>query len=257
MPLSDKGTVALDDGEFEVLDAIRRAAPRHHISPKLAQAYGAWTLCYRRYCRTQNIPWRWMSSVSDFMDVLDAHPNVSGAERNRALDGIMFYITDVHDPQTDAPDTDAPEDDDGDDAADRAASSVPRSTQSLFARMLLRCDVELNEALRLRRADVDLDAAALHVPDVDRRDTRTVSLPAPLREGLRIHVERVERRASTENPLLFGPHAPEGRDPAGDADTEADLDRSTELATQVMKTFGDAPDGRDATDGAGGPANER
>jgi hypothetical protein len=234
MSLSGKDTVPLDEDEFGVLDAVRRAAPQHDLSPKLAQAYGAWTLCFRRYCQEQGIPWLWMSSVSDFMDFLDAHPTVSGAERDRALDGIMFYITDVHGAQADAAADDAD--------ASGGDPSVPRSTQSLFAQMLLRCDVQLNEALHLRRDDVRLDDAALHVSGSENRASRTLSLPSLLHEGLKRHVERVEDRTTTVNPRLFGPYEPATRsDPAPDPGTEEELDRSTELATQVMQTFGDAP----------------
>ncbi|MFB6248593.1 MAG: hypothetical protein ABEL97_08495 [Salinibacter sp.] len=234
MSRSGKDTVPLDEDEFGVLDAVRRAAPRHALSPKLTQAYGAWTLCFRRYCQEQALPWLWMSSVSDFMDFLDAHPNVSEAERNRALDGIMFYITDVHGAQSD---------DAGESGAD---ASVPRSTQSLFAQMLLRCDVHLNEALHLRRDDVRLDDHALHVSGSENRASRTLSLPSLLHEGLKRHVQRVEDRTSTVNPRLFGPYEPTSRtDPAADPGTEEELDRSTELATQVMQTFGGPPSDRD------------
>jgi hypothetical protein len=159
---------------------------------------------------------------------------VSGAERNRALDGIMFYITDVHGAETDASGGDA--DGSGEDAA------VPRSTQSLFAQMLLRCDVQLGEALRLRRDDVRLDDAALHVPGGGDQASRTVSLPTLLRKGLKHYVERVEDRTTAVNPRLFGPYESAGRAaPAAAPGTEEALDRSTELATQVMQTFGDPP----------------
>lgn len=230
MSLSGKNTVPLDADEFRVLDTIRRAAPRHGLSPKLAQAYGAWALCFRRYCRAQGLPWLWMSSVSDFMDVLDAHPTVSDAERDRALDGIMFYITDVHGART------------ASDDAEDSGESVPRSTQSLFAQMLLRCDVQLDEALHLRRDDVRLGEASLHVPGSEGQASRTVALPSLLQQGLKHYVERIEHHTTTVNPRLFGPYEPAARtDPAADPGTEAELDRSTELATKVMKTFGDPP----------------
>ncbi len=236
MSLSGKNTVPLDEDEFRVLDTIRRTAPQHDLSPKLAQAYGAWTVCFRRYCQEQGLPWLWMSSVSDFMEFLDAHPTVSDAERNRALDGIMFYITDVHGARTASSSDDAEE--------TRNGESVPRSTQSLFAQMLLRCDVQLDEALHLRRDDVRLDDDALYVPGGEDRASRTVSLPSLLQKGLRHYVERIEDRTATANPRLFGPYEPSARtDPAADPGTEEELDRSTELATQVMKTFGDPPAG--------------
>jgi len=235
MSFSGKETVALDEDEFEILHALRRAAPKHGISPELAQVYGVWTVCFRRYCHEQDRPWLWMSSVSDFMDFLEAHPKVSDTERDRALDGIMFYISDVH----------ATREEETDDAA-RGASPVPRSTQSLFAQMLLRCDVQLNEALHLRREDVRLEEATIRFPGTEDRSARTVSLPFTLHKGLQHHVQRVEDRTTATNPLLFGPFEPKSHPaPGSDPETDDDLDRSTELATRVMRTFADRPDADD------------
>jgi len=235
MSFSEKETVALDEDEFEILAALRRAAPEHGISPKLAQAYGVWTVCFRRYCHEHDRPWLWMSSVSDFMDFLEAHPKVSDTERDRALDGIMFYISDVH----------AASQAETDDAA-QDSSSVPHSTQSLFAQVLLRCDVQLSEALHLRRDDVRLDEATIHFPGTANRDSRTIALPSTLHEGFHHHVQRVEDRTSTPNPPLFGPFEPKSRPaPGPDPGTDEDLDRSTELATRVMRTFAERPDAED------------
>lgn len=218
----EKETISLDEEELAILDAIRKEAPRHHVDQKLAQTYGVWTVCFRRYCEEKGVPWLWMSSVSDFMDFLDAHPNVSSSERNRALDGIMFYITDVHTARQE------------DDETDEEPSSVPRSTQSLFAKMLLRCDIGLTQALRLRREDVHLEEATVLLPGDANRDTRECSLPSTLRKGFRHHLERVEERSSSTNPLLFGPRREAGEE---DNSTDEDIERSTEVATQVMKTF--------------------
>jgi hypothetical protein len=224
MSIPDKQTIALDQEELDILHAIRQMAPKHKINPKLAQTYGVWTICFRRYCNDQSVPWLWMSSVSDFMDFLDAHPNVSADERNRALDGIMFYITDVHKARTKGEDEQEDE------------SSIPSSTQSLFAQMLLRYDVSLTAALRLRREDVRLDEAEVSFPSGEDRKTQTISVSSTLHEGLRKHLKRVQNRTDSSNPYLFGPNNIDDRQP----DTEDDLDRSTELATRVMKTFGDA-----------------
>jgi len=218
----EKDTVALDEEELDILDAIRRVAPRHHIDQKLAQTYGVWTVCFRRYCQAKNVPWLWMSSVSDFMDFLDAHRKVSAAERDRALDGIMFYITDVHKKRQE------------DETGDGEQSEVPRSTQSLFAKMLLRCDVRLTEALQLRFEDVDPDERSVTLPGGAERDTRTVSLPDTLNEGLKYHLQRVEGRTDATNPFLFVRRG----DAEEDTDsTQAGIERSTELATRVMQTF--------------------
>lgn len=224
MSFSAKQTIALEQEELEILDAIRVAAPKHHIKPKLAEAYGVWTVCFRRYCHEKRIPWLWMSSVSDFMDFLDAHPNVSPPERNRALDGIMFYISDVHESKEQ-------------EAADDDRSAIPSSTESLFARMLLRCNVQITHALRLRREDVHLDDATVTLPAGEGQESRTISLPSTLRDGFKQHVERVEDRTTSTNPLLFRHHKSDRDRTDMPADGDDDIERSTELATRVLKTF--------------------
>ncbi len=224
MSFADKNTVALDEEELEIFNTIRKVAPKHRIAPKLAQTYGVWTICFRRYCEAQSIPWLWMSSVSDFMDFLDDQSNISATERNRALDGIMFYITDVHKRRQEEAEE------------KQRSSSVPQSTKSLFAEMLLRCDVSLTGALRIRREDVQLDNATITVPGNDEQGTRVVPISSTLHEGLQNHVQRVEDRTTSTNPLLFGPRQTEDRTDESSS-TDEDFDRSTELATRVMKTF--------------------
>ena len=219
----DKQTVSLDEEELGILDAIRQAAPRHHISKKLAQTYGVWTVCFRRYCNEEGVPWLWMSSVSDFMDFLDDHPNVSTPERDRALDGIMFYITDVHQKRQ------------GDDSEEEESTSIPRSTQSLFAKILLRCDVRLTQALEMRRKDVHLEEATVVLPS-EGDGEQEITLPSTLHEGLKHHLRRVEEGTTSTNPLLFRDRG-ESDDEDGTTDSEEDIERSTEIATRVMQTF--------------------
>lgn len=228
MSIPDKQTVSLDQEELDILDAIHRLAPKHKIEPKLAQTYGVWTVCFRRYCEDKSVPWLWMSSVSDFMDFLDDHPNVSAQERNRALDGIMFYITDVHKARQSQEQKEKEED---------RKASIPSSTQSLFAQMLLRYDVPLTSALRLRREDVRLDESTISFPSTEERGTQVLSVSSTLHKGLKKHLQRVKDRTDSTNPRLFGP---DSLDEGEGDDTEEDLDRSTELATRVMQTFGDS-----------------
>jgi hypothetical protein len=68
-----------------------------------------------------------------------------------------------------------------------------------------------------------------------------LSVSSTLHEGLKKHLQRVKDRTDSTNPRLFGPDDLEADH--GNDDTEEDLDRSTELATRVMKAFGDGPDG--------------
>jgi len=239
MPIStedspEKETVALDEEELDILDAIRQTAPRHRINKKLAQTYGVWTVCFRRYCQEKGVPWLWMSSVSDFMDFLDAHPNVSTPERDRALDGIMFYITDVHEKRQEDENTENEE-----------PTSIPRSTQSLFAKILLRCDVHLTQALQMRRKDVHLDEATV-VLSSEEDGKQKISLPSTLNEGLKHHLKRVEDDTTSTNPLLFRDRDESDNDGESTNSSEESIERSTELATRVMQTFS----GKETTDDA-------
>jgi integrase len=112
--------------------------------------------------------------------------------------------------------------------------------------MLLRCDVHLEEALHLRRDDVRLEEATIYFPGTENRGSRTVSLPTTLHEGFQDHVQRVEDRTTAPNPHLFGPYEPAARSaPAADSGTDAELDRSTKLATRVMRTFAERRDAGD------------
>lgn len=238
IPESEKETIALAQEELDILDAIRRHGPSHRLDPKLSETYGVWTVCFRRYCHRQDLPWLWMTSVSKFMDYLDAHPNVSTPERDRALDGIMFYLTDVR-----------PAEQDEDDATESSAS-IPDSTKSLFAQLLLQCDLQITEAMQIRLEDVRLNDEAIVLHDNAEHDSRTVSLPSLLRQGFEKHVRRVEERSTGSNPRLFG-HRGLLDDPSDipptsrDSDdtvprSDEDLRRSTEVATRVMKTLDEA-----------------
>jgi hypothetical protein len=235
----EKQTVALDEEELEILDAIRKAAPRHRIGKKMAQTYGVWTVCFRRYCQEEEVPWLWMSSVSDFMDFLDNHPNVSTTERDRALDGIMFYITDVHKKR---------QEDEG--TADEDSSSIPRSTQSLFAKILLRCDVRLTQALQMRRKDVHLDEATVVLPGDGDENQEQISLPSTLNEGLKHHLKRVEDSTTSTNPFLFRNRGESDDEDGASDSSEESIERSTELATRVMQAFGENQTETDNSDEA-------
>jgi hypothetical protein len=210
MSESDASTVALNAEEVELLNAIRGQAPRFRVPRRRAETYAVWTICYRRYCQKAGLPWPWMTSVSNFMDFLDGHPAVSNEERDRALDGIMFYLTDVR-PAEQEDDGDA----DGDAKEDR---SVPRSTRSLFAQLLVHSDLRLTEAVRLQASDLRLDDKQVRVPGPD--EPRTIDVPTALQQGLREHLERLEARSGASDPALFA-HRGIAPGPAGTAPDEA------------------------------------
>jgi hypothetical protein len=230
---SGKPTIALERKEFEVLESIRRLAPRYNISTKQAEAYGVWTVCYRRYCKARDIPWLWMSSVSDFMDFLDTRDEVSKSERNRALDGIMYYLTDVRQAE------------DEEDAEKSERRRTPNSTRSLFGQLLLRCNIELTEAFKLRFEDVRLGESSVKIKD-DDEDERVIEVPPSMRSGLKKHLQRLRERTDADNPLLFGHRGLEAGDegeaaPDRTIGEDADPARTTKLATMVMQSFDDGP----------------
>ena len=217
MSTPQKSTVAIQTDEFAILDAIRRYAPEFGLSSTVAESYAIWTICFRRYCLQNGIPWLWMDSVSRFMDYLDQHDDVSKSERNRALDGIMFYLNDVRH---------AKDKEEGE--ATRQPSSGPKSTRSLFAQLLLRCDISITDALRLRVSNVQLAESRLRIPQSLRADPKeTVELPPSLRRSMKRRVDRVQATAHDTDPLLFDPNA-------SPREEEVDPEHSTQLATRVM-----------------------
>jgi hypothetical protein len=223
MAKPEKATISIQTDEFAILDAIRRYAPEFSIDPVRAESYAIWTICFRRYCRQNDIPWLWMDSVSRFMDFLERHPNVSVTERNRALDGIMFYLNDVREAK------------DKEETRATRRPSDPQSTRSLFAQLLLRCDIRISEALRLRASNVQMAESRLSVPASGSRKARTVELPPSLRRGLKRQVQRVRTAFEDDDPLLFDRDRPPSDT---DANTDAkDLQQSTQLATLVMNTL--------------------
>jgi len=223
MTASEKPTIALDPLDLDVLSSIRALAPEFDVPAKRAEAYGVWVVCYRRYCSVHDIPWLWMSSVSKFMDFLDTRDEVSEPERNRALDGIMFYLADVRRAE-----------DEENEKKNLCRSRVPSSTRSLFGQLLLRCNIQLTQALQLRVEDVKLGDSSVVIQDEESEEAHVVEVPASLRTGLKKHLERLRDRTEDVNPYLFGHRAPE--DKARERD-EADPERSTRLATLIMEAF--------------------
>jgi len=235
MTSTEKPTIALDQTEFEVLSSIRSLAPQFGVPSKRAEAYGVWVVCYRRYCKVHDRPWLWMSSVSDFMDFLDTRSEVSDPERNRALDGIMFYLADVRKAE-----------DEENDKEKMKRSRVPSSTRSLFGQLLLRCDIQLTQAMQLRATDVKLGESTVTVHDRESDESQVIEVPASLRSGLKKHLERLRDRTDTDDPYLFGHRGPE--DEQEEEMDEPDPERTTELATLIMQAFDedDAPDSSEA-----------
>ncbi len=226
MSASEKPTIQLDQTEFSVLSSIRALAPEFNVPSKRAEAYGVWVVCYRRYCKVHGLPWLWMSSVSNFMDFLDTRSEVSESERNRALDGIMFYLADVRRAE-----------DEENEKKNMKRSRVPSSTRSLFGQLLLRCDIQLTQAMQLRATDVKLGESSVTVHDRETDETQVIEVPASMRSGLKKHLERLKERSESDNPFLFGHRGPDNEEPEQE---EADPERTTQLATLIMQAFDEA-----------------
>lgn len=224
---SEKPTINVRNEEVELLDTIRRLAPRFNVPRERAEIYGVWTICYRRFCENQDRPVVWMDSVSAFMDFLGTQARLSDAERNQALDAVMFYLTDIRHAE------------DQGEIEDVESFPRPTSARSLFAHLLLRCEIDVRQALQLRVDDVDMESATLRVQDDN--DTRVVQLLPSLRAGMRAHMKRIAAHAEADNSLLFGPDAPTvsvSTLPQEEAERpDDDVEHATEAATRVMKTL--------------------
>ena len=229
MSASEKPTIQLDQTEFSVLSSIRALAPEFNVPSKRAEAYGVWVVCYRRYCKVHDLPWLWMSSVSNFMDFLDTRSEVSESERNRALDGIMFYLADVRRAE-----------DEENEKKNMKRSRVPSSTRSLFGQLLLRCNIQLTQAMRLRATDVKLGESSITVQNRETDESQVIEVPDSIRSGLEKHLERLKERSENEDPFLFGHRGPGDED----AEEEADPERTTQLATLIMQAFDEEEEAR-------------
>lgn len=224
---SEKPTINVRNDEVELLDTIRRLAPKFNVSRKRAEIYGVWTICYHRFCDNQDRPAVWMDSVSAFMDFLSNQACLSEVERNQALDAVMFYLTDIRHAE--------------DQGEIEEVESFPRPTsaRSLFAHLLLRCDIDVQQTLKLRVNDVDIESATIHIRGDET--THTIKLLPSLRSGMRAHMKRIVAHANNENPLLFGPDAPTvpvSQLPDERAERPKDnVEDATEAATRVMKTL--------------------
>lgn len=224
---SEKPTINVRNDEVELLDTIRRLAPKFNVPRKRAEIYGVWTICYHRFCDNQDRPAVWMDSVSAFMDFLSNQARLSDVERNQALDAVMFYLTDIRHAE--------------DQGEIEEVESFPRPTsaRSLFAHLLLRCDIDVQQALKLRVDDVDTESATIGIREDETM--RTIKLLPSLRSGMRAHMKRIVAHADDKNPLLFGPDAPTVPishlpDEETDQPKESVKD-ATEAATRVMKTL--------------------
>lgn len=227
---SEKPTINVRSDELALLDKIRRLAPRFDVPEQRAEIYGVWTICYHRFCEKQDIPPVWMESVSEFMDFLKTQTHLSKPERNQALDAVMFYLTDIRRAE------------DQDEADSVESFPHPSTSRSLFAHLLLRCNIDVEQALALRAEDVDLDRATLRISNSD--SSRVVQLLPSLRAGMRDHVKRVRRRTDAPNPRLFGPEAPESASipvPLTKDVGDDDVEHATQVVTQVMKTLNMRP----------------
>lgn len=228
---SNKATINVRNEEVELLDTIRRLAPTFNVPSERAEVYGVWTICYHRFCDNQDLPVVWMDSVSSFMDFLSMQSNLSEVERNQALDAVMFYLTDIRHAE------------DQDEIDEVESFPRPTSARSLFAHLLLRCDIEVKQALKLRIDDVDMESATIRVREHREGEsgTRIIQLLPSLRSGMRAHMKRIAAHSDEENPLLFGLDAPTvSVATLSDKDARRPNDNvedATEAATRVMKTL--------------------
>jgi hypothetical protein len=137
----------------------------------------------------------------------------------------MFYLTDIRHAE------------DQDEIDEVESFPRPTSARSLFAHLLLRCPIEMKQALKLRADDIDMESGTICIQTGD--GSRTIQLMPSLRAGMRMHLKRIQSETEEDNPLLFGLDAPTMSmetidEPSPSSD---DVEGATEAATRVMKTL--------------------
>jgi len=180
-----------------LLDRVRLAARRRHMSHRTEQSYVAWVRRFilfhgKRHPRDMGAP-----EVIAFLSHLAVDRKVSAATQNQALAALLFLYRDVLD-----------RDLRGLDAAVRARRSrtVPvvmtreevrlvlrhlDGTRRLQATLLYGAGLRLFECLRLRVKDVDVERSQLTVRQGKNRRDRVTPLPRAVRPRLEAHLERV------------------------------------------------------------------
>jgi len=190
----------------QLLEKVFTTALDRGFDPERAETYGVWILCFARYCAAHDIEPPAAAQVPNFMAYLAGRPDLSVEERDRALDAVLFAITEVSDafasgapPERTLPARSST-------GADASPSGFQQSRGSTaggqaLTHLLLDTDIQLYDAVRLKISDVDRDAG---VPHTGAGSDREAVL---LTDRLRADVGAAARQALRRGSVYLFPDA--------------------------------------------------
>ena len=242
---------------MKLLEALRAASARRHLSPRTVECYVSWIRQYLLFARgAAGGAWRHPRDlrgpdVEAFLNHLVLDRRLSAASQNQALNAVVFLYHQVlggelgpdhlgaFDAQRAGRPSRAPtvlsirE-------VERVLGRIPaESPHRLMAELLYGCGLRLMECCTLRVRDLDFERGQILVREAKGDKDRTVMLPSALRRPLAEQVRRV--RAQWEADLAAGA----GHTPVPDAVAHKCPRASRELAWQYVFPSGVLRTGRD------------
>jgi hypothetical protein len=209
-----------------LLEKVFTTALDQGFDPERAETYGVWILCFARYCAAHGIDPPAAAQVPNFMAYLAGRPDLTVQERDRALDAVLFAVTEVPDafvsgapPERTLPAAASPGEASSPSGFRKGRTST--SGGQALTHLLLHTEIQLYDAVRLRISDVDRDAGVIRVgSDLHRREI-------PLPDRVRTDVGAAARRALRRGSVYLFPEAhakyvgDDEADPAGEDEPSA------------------------------------
>lgn len=186
------------DGSWdEALAKMTECLRLKHYSYKTEQTYIEWVKRFKAYvggnCPRDIVP----GDVKDYMAHLAMDKKVSASTQNQAFNSILFFFRHVL--ERDIGDM-------ADNVRARRGRRLPtvfsvqevfsiisqlEGTAALMAKLMYGCGLRLNECLRLRVNNVDLDRMTLHIHAAKGDKDRLLPLPVMLKDDLRHQIGRL------------------------------------------------------------------
>lgn len=184
-------------GSPKLLDRLRMAIRRRHLSPRTEEAYVGWVRRFIFFHDVRHPKEMGTDEVVAFLTHLAVEARVSPSTQNQALSALVFLYRHLFDRELE-----------GLDAAARARRTRPlpvvlsreevravldllTGTKRMQATLLYGSGLRLLECLRLRVKDLDPERGQLTVRQGKGRHDRVTTFPRRLREPLARHLREV------------------------------------------------------------------
>ncbi len=179
-----------------VLEELRRASARRRLSAPTGKAYHRWAMRYLSFRGNRDPAEMGDAEVNAFLKDLAAS-GLSDSTQSQALTGLRFLYREVLDTRLGEVEEIARPHRQRDAPGILSLGEFHRilahtdNPERLIFQLLFGAGLRLEEAVRLRIRDLDLDAGRIHVRDTEATTTRVTVLPDALRSELLKHLEHV------------------------------------------------------------------